>query len=84
MRPSDAETRQPFVTFQSCLSSSLELGSAVLGISRTPRGKEDWVAGADSGSLIEGTLPLIGEFEYSCLLMADCGIVVGDAALGVG
>lgn len=41
VRPSDAETRQPFVTFQSCLSSSLELGSGVLGISRTPRGKKD-------------------------------------------
>ena len=85
VRPSEAETRQPLVTFHSCFSSSDVDGSGVEGISSTPLGKLDCVGGALSGLLILGTRPLMGELEYSLLLLiAECGTVVGLAAFGVG
>lgn len=39
------------------------LGSGMEGMSSTPRGKLDCVGGADSGLLMLGTRPWIGELE---------------------
>jgi hypothetical protein len=64
-RPSDAETRQPFVTFHSSFISSLLDGSRIVS-SWTPRG--NWPGALPSGAglcsprmLRSGSSPMLGE-----------------------